>query len=218
MIIFILAECTLGVLMHTVHGGFSPFAYSSVVLAFLFNLLLFKRDLRFLFTATALMFTLVSDYFLVIRGDMYEVAMMFFTVVQLSYAARVHIELSAATRRAHIIVRAAVSILALVIPSMVLGDGADLLSVISVFYFSQLIVSCVFAFVNLRRGGVILPVGLALFLMCDIFVGFGNLAMYLPIEPGTLVAWLAYPPINMAWVFYLPSQTLLGMSLIKDKE
>ena len=102
------------------------------------------------------------------------------------------------------------------LPFIVLGEGADALAVVSVFYFVQLIMSCVFAFINTRRGSLILPIGLLLFLMCDIFVGFGNLGAYLPIEPGTLAFWLAYPPINMAWVFYLPSQTLLGISLALD--
>lgn len=213
--VFVAVECTLGVLMHTVNGKFSLFAYTSVVLAFLFNLLFFRRSFGFAFTATALAFTLVADYFLVVRGDMYVVAMVFFSIAQLSYAARVHIELDGTIGRIHLIVRAALSVTALVLPFIVLGSSADALSVISVFYFAQLITSCIFAFINTRRGGLILPIGLLLFLFCDIFVGFGNLGGYLPIEPGSFAAWLAHPPINMAWVFYLPSQTLLGMSMMK---
>lgn len=215
VIVFALTECILGVLLHTIPGKFSLLAYTSVVLAFLFNLLFFRRSLDFAFTATALAFTLVADYFLVVRGDMYVVAMIFFSIAQLSYAARVHIELGGTMGRVHLIVRAALSVLAVIVPHLVLGSSADALSVISVFYFAQLITSCIFAFINTRRGGLILPIGLLLFLFCDIFVGFGNLGGYLPIEPGSLVAWLAYPPINMAWVFYLPSQTLLGMSMMK---
>jgi hypothetical protein len=202
--------------MHTVPGRFSPIAYSSVVLAFVFNLGLIKRDFRSLFTFLALGFTLVADYFLVLLADSYLVAMLFFSVAQLAYGARIHTELRDGLKVAHLTLRAILSLLALALPFVVLGDGTDALAVVSVFYFAQLIVSCIFAFLNTKCGGLILPIGLLLFLMCDIFVGFGNLSAYLPIEPGTLAAWLEYPPINMAWVFYLPSQTLLGISLIKD--
>ncbi len=213
--LFAIVQCTLGVLMHTVNGRFSLFAYTSVVLAFLFNLLFFEKRLDFAFTVSALAFTLISDYFLVVRGDLYVVAMVFFSIAQLSYAVRVHIELSGRFEKIHLIVRASLSLVALVLPPLILGSGADALSVISVFYFVQLIANCIFAFINIRHGGIIFPLGLLLFLFCDIFVGFGNLGAYLPIQPGTLAAWLAHPPINMAWVFYLPSQTLLGMSMMK---
>lgn len=212
---FSVVQCVLGILLHTVNGKFSFFAYCAVVLAFLFNLLFFEKRLDFAFTVGALAFTLISDYFLVVRGDSYVPAMLFFSVAQLFYAARIHTELSALAQKIHAAARAVLSLLAVLLPFLILGARADALSVISVFYFAQLIANCSFAFVNLRRGGVIFPIGLLLFLFCDIFVGFGNLGAYLSIAPGTLAAWLARPPINMAWVFYLPSQTLLGMSMIK---
>lgn len=209
--VYLLVEAVLGYLMHTT-AHFSLFAYSSVVLAFLMNLLFFRMEKRNILTVLALAFTLGADFFLVILNENYTLAMVIFSMAQLSYAARIYFESGDTLRKATLFVRGGVALFSILLPLIVLGDGADPLAVISVFYFGQLILSCVLAFVNSRRGGLILPIGLILFLACDIFVGLGNLGGYLPIEPGTVFWWMAHPPINMAWVFYLPSQALLGIS------
>lgn len=60
---------------------------------------------------------------------------------------------------------------------------------------------------------VLLFVGLLLFLICDFFIGMACLGEYLPLSEGTLVFALANPPFNVAWIFYVPSQTLLAISL-----
>ncbi len=216
--IFVALEFSLGVIMHTADGKFPPFAYMSIILAAAFNFLSVRNTPRFWFTVSALGLTLVADYFLVVMGSMYTVAMAFFSMAQLSYAARVHTECGARLGIWHIFTRAILSMAAIVIPFLVLGEGVDALAVISVFYFANLLLNLVFSIINIRKFGGILPLGFFLFLLCDIFVGFGNLSGYLPIVEGTLAYWIAYPPINMAWVFYLPSQTLLGMSLAFDKE
>ena len=216
-VIYLAVEVALGVLMHTT-DSFSLFAYSSVVLAFLMNLALFRPRSRNIATVVALLFTLGADYFLVVRGDNYPLAMVLFSVAQLAYATRIYIESGNALRRATLVTRIAVGAISLLLPWLVLGEGVDFLATISVFYFGQLILNCVFAFINSAKGGLVLPVGLLLFLFCDIFVGFGNLGGYLPITEGSLAWWLAHPPINMAWVFYLPSQALLGMSLLPKPE
>ena len=209
--VYLLVEAVLGYLMHTT-AHFSLFAYSSVVLAFLMNLLFFRPEKRNISTVVALLFTLGADFFLVVLNENYTFAMVLFSVAQLAYAARIYFESGDTLRRVTLFVRGGVAVLSILLPLVILGDGADALAVISVFYFGQLILNCTFAFINSRRGGLILPIGLVLFLACDIFVGFGNLGGYLPIERDTIFWWMAHPPINMAWVFYLPSQALLGIS------
>lgn len=209
--VYLAVMVSLGFLMHTT-DYFRIFAYSSVVLAFVMNLILFRKTAAQVATVVALLFTLGADYFLVIRGDSYPFAMVLFSVAQLAYATRIWFGSSDSARRVELIVRGGVALLSILLPFLVLGSGADFLSVISVFYFGQLILNCVFSATLVEKRNYLLIVGLVLFLFCDIFVGFGNLSAYLPIEKGTLAWWLAHPPINMAWVFYLPSQALLGIS------
>ena len=201
----------LGVLMHTT-AYFRILAYSSVVLAFVMNLILLRKTSASVATVVALLFTLGADYFLVIRGDSYPFAMVLFSVAQLAYATRIWLGSDVGKRRVELIVRGAVALISVLLPFLVLGSGADFLSVISVFYFGQLILNCVFSVTLMKKRNYVFFAGLVLFLLCDIFVGFGNLGSYLPIEQGTFAWWLAHPPINMAWVFYLPSQALLGIS------
>ena len=77
----------------------------------------------------------------------------------------------------------------------------------------MLITNIIFAFM-LRPARPVFAIGLLLFLGCDTFVGLGMIEAYLPVNEGSLLYLLAHPPINMAWLFYTPSQTLLGLSLL----
>ena len=215
--IYIGVMAVLGVLMFTTEH-FRVYAYLSVITAFLMNLAFLTHHLYAIMNAVALLFTLGADYLLVVRGDNYPVAMVLFSIAQLSYAARIWVESREGMKRVELISRIIVGIITVLVPPLLLGAGADFLAVISVFYFGQLILNCVFALIGYKRSNILLFFGFLLFLFCDIFVGFGNLSGYLPIEPGTVFWWMAHPPINMAWVFYLPSQTLLGMSLAFNKE
>jgi len=218
--IFLAAEAILGYLLQTAKGyGFATFAYPVVVLACLFNLLAHSRSGVFISTQIALTFTVCADLFLVVLDGTYEhrvIAMCFFSVTQLAYAARIYLEEGKIERKIHAIARIAVMSLALVLPFIVLGDGADALSVISVVYFANLVLNAVFA-IALCRGnpwGLVFAVGLILCVGCDVFVGFGNIEAYLPIKEGSFLFWLANPGMNMAWVFYTPSQALLGADLV----
>lgn len=215
--IYIGVMAVLGVLMFTTEH-FRVYAYLSVITAFLMNLAFLTHRLYAIMNAVALLFTLGADYLLVVRGDNYPFAMVLFSIAQLSYAVRIWVESREGMKRVELISRIIVGIITVLVPPLVLGEGADFLAAISVFYFGQLILNCVFALIGYKRPNILLFFGFLLFLFCDIFVGFGNLSGYLPIEPGTVFWWMAHPPINMAWVFYLPSQTLLGMSLAFNKE
>ena len=159
--VYLVVEAVLGYLMHTT-AHFSLFAYSSVVLAFLMNWFFFKPKARNISTVTALLFTLGADFFLVVLNENYTFAMVLFSVAQLAYAARIYFESGDTLRRVTLFVRGGTAVLSVLLPLVILGDGADALAVISVFYFGQLILNCTFAFINSRRGGLILPIGLRL--------------------------------------------------------
>ena len=60
---------------------------------------------------------------------------------------------------------------------------------------------------------------LLLFLLCDTVVGLDVMASdYLPIGEGSFIYKLLNTNLNLAWIFYVPSQALIGISLAKFKK
>lgn len=218
--VFAAVELILAILVQTTGGDIcTAVSYAAVVLACLYCILFAERTPRYALTQLALVMTVCADLFLVVIRPVYmECAMCFFSVAQLAYAARIHLEQqSEKIRRVHLGVRIVTAVISVVAVSLVLGASADFLAVITVFYFLNLIENTVFAFLNIKCGWL-LPLGLLLFIGCDLFVGFANLDLYFAVEKGSFLYSLAHPGFNAAWVFYVPSQTLLALSLIKSNK
>ncbi len=211
--LFLALELSLSVLLHTVGGGWNAhLSYAVVLLAFLFCFLFAERSGRYLLTQIALLFTAVSDWYLVLHPERgYLTAMLFFTVVQLAYGARLLLE-DRDRVRLHLGLRLFLSLLAVSIAVLVAGEAVDALALVSMFYFANLVSNAVLALINIRENPI-LAAGLVLFVLCDIFVGFGMLGSYIPLPTTPLIEFLSSPPLNMAWVFYAPSQTMLALSL-----
>ena len=217
--LYVTAEAVLGVLVQTTSGrACAIISYSCIILNMIFALILTTGKAKSTLTSLGLLFTLFADYFLVYSEDAVMLpAMCFFNLTQLAYAVRIF--LSVGSRRERIVqlsVRAAVMILGATLPVIVLGKGADALSVISIMYFANLLLNAVLACVGFKRSPF-LAIGLLLFIGCDLFVGFGALHMYFTITEGSLLHALAYPAINVAWLFYVPSQALRTLSVLKSK-
>jgi hypothetical protein len=141
-------------------------------------------------------------------------AMISFSVTQLCYFLSIYIsEHRARVKLIHLAVRIPVFAFSIVLTFLVLGDGADAVSVISVSYFANLICNVIFAFIDFKRRPIF-AVGLLMFLFCDTFVGFSVLGEYLPIAEGSFAYFLAYPGFNAAWLFYVPAQTLISLSYV----
>ncbi len=206
----------LTVLVQTTSGTLNiVISYAAVILACLSNLLFFENKPRFWLMQIALICTVCADWFLLVLGSGYEIGMCFFNVTQLAYAVRTYLDGTPKVRRVQLFVRLGFWVAAIVAVFAILGDRADVLSLISVFYFVNLALNIVFAFINVKRG-ILFPLGLVFFILCDIFVGFSNMGGYLEIPVGSFAYWLAYPGFNAAWLFYVPSQALLGTSLLPE--
>ena len=216
---FCTVEAVLGILLHTQGGVLGMhFSYASVLLAFLFSFLFMGRYPAYICTQIALLFTVAADTILVFQHSEYTtLAMCFFSVTQVSYAVRLHIAMPRRVRPYHLAARVLLSAAAVGAVFIVVGKATDALAVISLFYFANLVLNAAFAFVDLRKNPL-LAIGLCLFVLCDIFVGFSMLGGYLALPDTHLVNFLVSPPINMAWVFYLPSQAILGISLLPYKK
>lgn len=216
---FLVAEATLGVLVQVLRGNaVVAVSYAAVLLAFAFAFLFFERTPRYLFTQTALLFTIFADYFLVVRGAEEQfLAMLFFSLTQLAYGARLYFEeKSPARRNLQLALRIGVSIAVIAVTFLVLGGSADRVALISMFYFANLALNAVLAFLRFEKPGFF-AIGLALFLCCDVCIGLSLIESYLPLAEGSLLYRLAHPGFNLAWVFYVPSQALLALSLLPAK-
>ncbi|MBR2312501.1 MAG: hypothetical protein IKA46_04355 [Clostridia bacterium] len=217
---FLIAELTLGILLQVLPGrGAALCSYAAVVLACLFAFLLFSHTKCYYFTQAALLATVCADYFLVLRGAEEKLAaMLFFSVTQLCYFARIYFtDTNEKRRTVHALLRVGVPILTLAITLLVLGKNADAVALISMFYFANLLLNVVFAFLAGEKPPLF-AAGLLLFACCDVFVGLSLIEGYLPLAKGGFLYHLAHPGFNLAWIFYVPSQALLALSLVPARK
>ncbi len=216
-LIFIILELLLGVLIQIKIEGLTKYlSFSSVLLSCLFALLFFNDSNVYKLTQAGLLFTLSADIFLVLLNAENKVlAMCFFSVTQICYFLLLYMR-DEKFRKIHIITRFTIITAAVIFTIIILGKRTDILSLISVFYFSNLTVNIIWAFSEWQQSKL-LPLGLLLFSFCDIFIGFSALSsLYFPIPEGTLFYFFAHPGFNIAWMFYVPSQTLIALSLAEE--
>ena len=187
------------------------------------DILLNVRDGNFI--RIAMIFTLIADYFLVAipvpTEKDYLTGVIVFLGTQLSIF--LHIlanEKNESAKRLQIIIRMALMMVLVFVALLILKDDIDLLSIISVIYYSNLCVNAIFAH-RIGRGGIMLTVGLILFALCDINVGLSALNdLYVGGFPeGSLLYNLMNTEADLIWIFYIPSQTLIPLTLMLcDKE
>ena len=217
--LFVAIELTLGVLLQTASGrATAVYSYAVVVLACLFCILFFARSVPYACTQAALVCTVCADYFLVWSQTQRQLpAMIFFSITQLAYFARIYWECRDRRIRVwHLASRLAICVVAIILPLAVLGSGADALALVSMFYYANLIWNILFACLFHKRNWLLI-VGLILFLCCDTVVGLSCLEPYFAIPQGSVLYRIIYPGFNLAWVFYVPSQVLLALSLYPCK-
>ena len=171
----------------------------------------YDRNSRFdtIFVVIALVFTLMSDTFLLYLGKFYEIGVSLFIVTQMMYYLRLIFSTDFSKKRILIssIIRGGSFIICLIIMPIV--KMWSLLNIVTIFYFINLVMNFIDSLIStilLRKdktrfiSSIIFTVGLLLFIGCDINVGLSNLIG----KGGRLI-----------WSFYLPSQVIIVMSSIK---
>lgn len=169
----------------------------------------------------AMLFTLLADYFLVAAKKTDNLAgVTVFLGTQLFIF--LHIlanEDSKKAAMANIIIRAALTAVIIAVALIILGEDADTLAIISVIYYANLCTNAIFAH-RIGRGGVVLTIGLILFALCDINVGLSALnSLYVDGFPeGSFLYKLMNSDMDLIWIFYIPSQTLIPLTLLLRDE
>lgn len=192
------------------------FEFVSVVNAFLFSLLFICKSKSVVLTEIALLFTMLADLFLEIIKPMNQlVAMILFSVVQLAYFARLFMEIqSKKWKIINIVARIIIIIIAELVAYLVVKEKLDLLSIVAMFYISNLLLNIILAFAEFKKSPF-LAIGLLLFLGCDIIVGLQvSIGTYFYVSTDSILYKIAFCPVNITWICYLPSQTLLALSIL----
>ena len=223
IVIFFLIQSVNGYFIQMTIGRICDIiSFGGVVLAFLFALALFNKSIDWLLCALGLFFTVIADWNLVILNPMRQMPAMYaFSLVQIFYFLRIYRvhkktpdgvgRRRKSLRRIHITVRVLAITVALLICRILLGEGADALSMIAMFYYANLLCNVLFSFVEFRKMPCF-AIGLLCFALCDLFVGLGMIDQYITVEYGSLIYKLTHTDLNMAWVFYVPSYTLIAIS------
>ncbi|MCM1438365.1 MAG: lysoplasmalogenase [Roseburia sp.] len=170
----------------------------------------FNRDADSVIAVAAMLFTAISDLFILVLDKYFEVGLATFLVAHTLYFYRLYhgrvkkIWISAA-------VRAAVSG---VLIGLCCGlFTPNLLVVEACVYLVMLVGNCIEALIMCNRGlkNILFSIGLMLFLGCDICVGLKHGSLL-----GVNLSQRVYDfVVYMIWVFYLPSQVLITTALIR---
>ncbi len=215
ILIFIIIELSLTVLVQLTSGAFNTIvSFSAVVCAFLYSLLNYNK--KNILIIIGLLTTVCADIFLVVVDPMKQnLAMSFFSITQICYLIYIYNSQNKFQQKIHIIVRTITVAISLLATIIVLKDNTDFLSLISLFYYANLVVNIIFAFV-VKNKNILLIIGLILFACCDFVIGISIMnESYLSLKEGTFLYFIANPGFNLAWIFYVPSQTLISLSIKK---
>lgn len=181
-------------------------SYAAIVLCFLFALSGWQN----FWIIGGLACTVGADFFLVVLSPIQQFwGMVFFLGAQSLYAAMLH---RSRPGKVFLWLRITLTVVAEIVTVAILKDATDPLAVISICYYVNLIFNIVMAFLQFKQYKL-LAIGLVFFLLCDTVIGLQVMSGgYLPIPEDSLLHSIIFPPFNLAWMFYLPSQVLIALS------
>lgn len=187
--------------------------FFSIVFCLLFVLIsVFLKNKNYLFIA-AMFFTVLADVFLVlVEPQNKSMGMFFFSFVQIFYFVILFLKESKKLKTVHIITRAVFIVIVQIIAILVLKEKTDFLSLISMFYYTNLILNLIFSFFEIKTN-FYLVIGFLLFLCCDTIIGLQVASgAYLAIQESSFIYKIIFTDFNLAWLFYFPSQVFLSLS------
>lgn len=192
------------------------FFYFVIISCFIYSFIffLFRKNTHTLFIFLAFIFTGISDTFLVLLDDYYELALMTFIFTQLSYFIYIHITFFQEKKwLKDILVRILTIVIGLIVMIFV-DKNSKLITFLSVVYFSNLLLNFIYSCCAKNKNFLFI-MGLLLFIFCDFCVGCFNIGNIIEVSKDSIITKIKDYPINLSWVFYYPSQVLLSISNFK---
>ena len=218
--VFILAETAIYIAFIAIqvptHTDPIYLKYSGILLCVLVSaasIYFFRKDGFFskdgIAMTVALVFTAISDLFILVLNRHYEVGVSTFIIVQLAHFARIYL-ISGKKPWISLGIRLGFIVAAL-ITFGVLGKLNALIGLVCV-YFPLLVANVVDSalLIKISKKYILYFVGLLLFLGCDIFVGLCEAGK---IGISIIPADLDFFAHLMIWLCYLPAQTCIVLSV-----
>lgn len=177
--------------------------YAGVLLCLAFSLLGASKGGDKL-VPLALALTAGADWFLLVRNDHYAAGIVLFLCVQTVYLVRLRRAGagSAYPLRTGLALGAGLAVYA--------AKMASPVNLLAALYFSQLLSNTALAWTLKGARWRTFALGLTLFVGCDACVGLFN-----ALPPASPL----YPAVSIGmWLFYLPSQVLIALSALPNKE
>lgn len=214
----------------------SVIKYTSILICLLFVLFPVKEGLNWTNTTIhdskdilllrfALIFTFISDYFLLFTNKIIA-GLLTFIIVQLLYLLRIFnwkldtslINRSKQPLYLYFFRNILITILVLMPICVFLRKprlDTIFIVVLAAFYFVSLLINLIDSIKIYSKTRSVrakmFAAGLLLFILCDINVGLFNLVYFIPINPFIYTKLYNISSIAM-WLFYLPSQVLISLS------
>ena len=198
--------------------AFSFFSYVCVISSCLFCAVLSDGSRSWLFTQLGLIGTVGADLFLVFLPVQQRTAgMVFFCGTQIFYFLRIYSEDENETRkRVNLILRSVASVAMLIITPLVLGSRIDAVSMLSMFYYTNLVCNVLFAFLNFKSSALF-ALALLAFMLSDTLLGFQYLSDYFLIPRGSFIYYAIFFGKKICYPFYILSQMLIPISMVSRK-
>ncbi|MDO4940698.1 MAG: hypothetical protein Q4E33_03280 [Erysipelotrichaceae bacterium] len=169
--------------------------YTGIILCFIYNIVS-----KNVILSLALLFTLISDYFLLLTNNHILIGLLTFIIVQLLYMYFL------STKNINNLYSIRIGLyLLLTIICIILKTNLE--TILALLYFSSLVMNTICSYQNKKL--LIYSIGLTLFIGCDINVGLHNI-----MNVGTIYQIATI----MMWIFYLPSQVLISIGGNKNVE
>lgn len=155
----------------------------------------------------ALISTAISDLFILVINDYYEIGLVTFIITQSIYFYRIY----RGRNRAYISLFLRFAAMGVLLGIMVPKSGMNLLLIEVCVYIVMLAGNCIDAWIIGTKSvkNLLFAIGITLFLCCDICVGLDNAGM-VGMKIGEGLKNFVGPAI---WAFYLPSQVLIVLSV-----
>lgn len=186
--------------------------YLSIIITFIYIVSMFSFQKKYLLMLYAFSMTLIADLFLTYLDIFQTLGTAFFFMTQffIYYKQRTDQNID---KTIYIFIFIDL-ILTLVIYYLL--QTIDPLLIISIAYISMLLTNIIYTFLIINKN-YFLMIGLIFQLLADIFVALGESSPYIEFNQGILYL-LIHLNINMIWLFYIPAQTLIAISVNKDKK
>ncbi len=208
--LFIQSIIYILLLLYSHQEIFSYLAYAGILLCFCASLLWKKPFPHRHLISIALFGTLLSDLILLFFIEYRLPAMFIFSLVQLAYGAFLFL-VEDQKSFFSLFFRLVCILILEMIGLIILKERFDLLVAVSLFYFSNLLCN---GFLALFQKRWILAAGFALFLCCDMLIGISEMRMMNLLSAQSIWYRVLDLPVNIFWVFYLPSQVILAASVL----